>query len=176
MTVLTTIVCCTLSQRGTSRRGACSQGEVEERRRAVAATGLRPSQRCCRRPPSENSVRLRSLGLGFIKAARQQRTTGAAFTLELTWLGQATRPRVRALGYRRATSYEATMGGTAYGEHRKAAVGWTEGPTSAASGPYNGLYTRPVGVNSISDLPVLLILHMWSTRTPTLQEACKKVP
>ena len=51
-------------------RATCSQGEVEERRRAVAATGLRPSQRCCRRPPSENSVRLRSRGLGFIKARR----------------------------------------------------------------------------------------------------------
>ena len=124
-------------------RGTCSQAEVEERRRAVAATGLWPSQRCCRRPPSENSVRLRCRGHGIIKAACQRRTSGAAFMLELTWLGQATRPRARTLGHRRVTSYEATMGGTAYGEHRKAAVGWTEGPTSAASGPLPRGKTRP---------------------------------
>jgi hypothetical protein len=41
------------------------------------------------------------------------------------------------------TTYKATIGGTAYGEHRKAAVGWTEGPTSAASGLFLRRNTRP---------------------------------
>jgi hypothetical protein len=76
-------------------------------------------------------------------AACQRRTSGAAFTLELTWLGQATRSRARTLGHRRVTSYEATMGGIAYGGHRKAAVGWTEGPTSAASAKGTRVPTGP---------------------------------
>ena len=42
------------------------------------------------------------------------------------------------------TTYEATIGGTAYGEHRKAAVGWTEGPTSAASGLFLGRNSGPL--------------------------------
>ena len=124
-------------------RGTPGQGEVEERRRAVAATGLRPSYGCYRRPPSENPVRVRRYVHGFIKAACQRRTSDVAFTLELTWLGQATKPRARALRHRRVTTYEATIGGTAYGEHRKAAVGWMEARASTASGLCDRSHTRP---------------------------------
>jgi len=41
------------------------------------------------------------------------------------------------------------MGGAAYGEHWKAAIGWTEGPTSAASGLLHGCRTGPEKVNSL---------------------------
>ena len=46
---------------------------------------------------------------------------------------ETTRSRARTPKSDNIQSYD-TIGGTAYGEHRKAAVGWTEGPTSAASG------------------------------------------
>ena len=36
------------------------------------------------------------------------------------------------------TSYEVTMGGTAYGEHRKAAVGWTEERASPSADVVHG--------------------------------------
>ena len=60
----------------------------------------------------------------------------ASLTVKLMWNTQASRPHARALGHQRVTSYEATISGTDYGEHRKAAVGWTEERASAASGPY----------------------------------------
>ena len=79
----------------------------------------------------------------LIKAAEHGRVVRASLPFSLVWNAHASRPRARALGHQRVTSYEATMGGTAYHEHRKVAVGWTEVRASAASGLGDGSPSRP---------------------------------
>ena len=64
-------------------------------------------------------------GPWLIKSACAARVVRTSLPVNLVWNEHASRPRAHALGHRRVTSYEATMGGTAYGGHRVAAVGWT---------------------------------------------------
>ena len=77
-------------------------------------------------------------GHWLIKAAGSSRDVTASLSVNLVWNAQASRPCARALRHHTRTSHEATTGGMAYGEHRKAAVGWTEGRASAPSGLYHG--------------------------------------
>ena len=97
------------------------KGSVEKEHRIVKPTRLRPSHQAYRRPRSENPRPLRHCGLRLTLAARRRRSRRARLTLGMGWFGWASRPLLRPLLGARRTSWQATMGGTAYRDHRKAA-------------------------------------------------------
>ena len=102
-------------------RATRMKGGVEKQRRIVKPTTLRPSHQAYRRPRSENPRPLRHCGLRLTLAARRRRSRRARRTLDMGWFGWASRPLLRPLLGARRTSWQATMGGTAYRDHRKAA-------------------------------------------------------
>ena len=102
-------------------RATRMKGSVEKEHRIVKPTRLRPSHQAYRRPRSENPRPLRHCGLRLTLAARRRRSRRARQTLDMGWFGWASRPLLRPLLGARRTSWQATMGGTAYRDHRKAA-------------------------------------------------------
>ena len=124
-------------------RATRMKGSVEKEHRIVKPTRLRPSHQAYRRPRSENPRPLRHCGLRLTLAARRRRSRRARRTLDMGWFGWASRPLLRPLLGARRTSWQATMGGRAYRDNRKAAGRASDGRHRASAD--EGRRIPPVG-------------------------------